>query len=61
MSPQEIEAFRAVPFWAEGVKVRTWDDDAKVWDTPLPPLERFVPQLEASFRREPARPAPGMD
>lgn len=43
------------------MKVRTWDDDAKVWDTALPPLERFVPLLEASFRRDPPRPAPGMD
>jgi predicted HD phosphohydrolase len=61
MSPQEIEAFRAQPFWAEGVKVRTWDDDAKAWETPLPPLERFIGHLEASFRKEPLTTAPGMD
>jgi predicted HD phosphohydrolase len=61
MSPEEIEAFRARPFWHEGVKVRTWDDDAKRWEMPLPPLERFVRHLEASFRHDPPRPARGMD
>jgi gamma-butyrobetaine dioxygenase len=61
MSAKEIEAFHARPFWAEGVKLRTWDDEAKAWETPLPPLERFVPALEASFRSEPLTPGPGMD
>jgi predicted HD phosphohydrolase len=61
MSAAEIEAFRAKLFWAEGVKVRTWDDDAKAWETPLPPLERFTRHLEASFRREPLPATPVMD
>jgi hypothetical protein len=43
------------------VKVRTWDDDAKAWETPLPPLERFVRHLEASFRSEPLPATPVMD
>jgi hypothetical protein len=43
------------------VQLRIQDDNAKDWDTPLPPLERFLPQLEASFRREPPRGGPGMD
>jgi predicted HD phosphohydrolase len=61
MSAAELEEFRARPFWSEGVQLRIQDDDAKAWETPLPPLERFLPHLEASFRREPPPGGPSMD
>ncbi len=51
MSAEEIERFRSLPFWEDGVRVRLWDDDAKSWLVKLPPLERYLPHLEASLRR----------
>ena len=47
MQRDEIDSFRAQPFWEEGVRVRIWDDDAKSWLTRLESLERYRPQLEA--------------
>lgn len=51
MSAEEVERFRALPFWEDGVRVRLWDDDAKSWLVKLPALERYLPHLEASLRR----------
>ncbi len=50
MGDDELEAFRALPHWDEGVRVRIWDDDAKTWTTELAPLEHWVPHMEACLR-----------
>lgn len=46
-SPAEADAFAALPFAAEAVALRRFDDDAKRQDVFLPPLSRFRPHLEA--------------
>jgi phosphonate degradation associated HDIG domain protein len=42
MSDAEAEAFRARPFAAEGVRVRIWDDRARVHGTATPSLAHFM-------------------
>ncbi len=49
MKADEIDAFRALPFWQEGVDVRTWDDNAKAWLISLESLDHYLPHLEASL------------
>lgn len=45
MSRAEIEAFRALPFHREAVRLRLWDDAAKVADRHTPPFAAFRPLL----------------
>jgi len=47
MSPAEIEAFRASPWWADAVALRRWDDEAKVAGRPVPSLDEWVPLLRS--------------
>jgi len=54
MTPEEVDAYRRLPFWEEGVRLRIWDDNAKSWRTPIQPLEHYLPQLEASLATGPA-------
>ena len=41
MSPQEVEDFRAQPGWEEAIKVRLWDDLAKVADAETRGIQDF--------------------
>lgn len=50
MSPEEIDACAMLPYWEEGVRLRLWDDAAKVWSKPVAPLDHFVPHMQASLR-----------
>ncbi len=50
MSPREVEEFQWEPNHKLGVKVRIYDDKAKVRGLTLDPIEKFVPHLEASLR-----------
>jgi predicted HD phosphohydrolase len=50
MSDDEIDVFRSQPGWEAGVRLRVWDDEAKVWETTLPPLKHFARHLEAALR-----------
>ncbi len=43
----EAAAFGALPAAAEAIRVRRWDDLAKLPDAPTPPLEHFIPALRA--------------
>jgi predicted HD phosphohydrolase len=52
MSAAEIASFEKLPQAKEGVRLRIWDDDAKVDGLSLPPIERYLPQLEACLRPE---------
>jgi [1-hydroxy-2-(trimethylamino)ethyl]phosphonate dioxygenase len=46
--PAGAEAFRAQPYAEDAVRVRRWDEAAKVLGRPTPDLEHFRPCLEAS-------------
>jgi phosphonate degradation associated HDIG domain protein len=41
-SDAEAEAFLARPYAADAIRVRRWDDDAKVAGKPTPPLSHFL-------------------
>jgi phosphonate degradation associated HDIG domain protein len=42
MSPEEVETFRDHPYWESAVRLRYWDDLAKVANLPTPPIEHFA-------------------
>lgn len=42
MSDQEVECFRANPHWESAVRLRYWDDRAKVAKLPTPPIDHFL-------------------
>lgn len=50
LSPDEVTAFEAEPYWREAVAVRRWDDTGKDADRPTPPIEEFT-ELLASLAR----------
>ena len=45
MCGESLKAFRALPWLADILRVRRWDDAAKVAGRPTPPLSHFVPRL----------------
>ena len=45
MSPAEVAAFEAGPYWRDAVRLRAWDEAAKVPGLATPPLEHFRPAL----------------
>lgn len=49
-SPAEAAAFIALPFAAEAVALRRFDEDAKCPHARTPPFSHFVPFLEAGLR-----------
>jgi phosphonate degradation associated HDIG domain protein len=50
MSNEEAMAFAAVPFAADAVELRRWDDRGKDPDHQTPPLGYFVKYLERSLK-----------
>lgn len=50
MTDEEVDAFEAEDYSAEAVRLRLWDDDAKVIGIDLPPFAHFRPYLEAVAR-----------
>jgi [1-hydroxy-2-(trimethylamino)ethyl]phosphonate dioxygenase len=50
MSPQEAQEFLGGGFAREAVALRLWDDEAKIPDLPVPPLEDYIPQLRTLWR-----------
>ncbi|HEX3658029.1 MAG TPA: HD domain-containing protein [Pirellulales bacterium] len=56
MTPEEVTAFEAGPFFAAAVRLRRWDEAAKVVDLPTPDLEHFCSYLAALGREKPACP-----
>lgn len=50
MTPDEVQAFEAGPFFAAAVRLRRWDEAAKVVDLPTPDLEHFCGYLAALGR-----------
>lgn len=54
MSAAEIAAFRALPYADDAVKLRRFDEAAKVKGLPTPPVAHFMPYLTALARPSPA-------
>jgi [1-hydroxy-2-(trimethylamino)ethyl]phosphonate dioxygenase len=50
MSPEEAEEFLGGPFARQAVALRLWDDEAKIPDLPVQPLEDYIPQLKTLWR-----------
>jgi phosphonate degradation associated HDIG domain protein len=46
MSAAEVTAFEAIPFSGDAVRLRRWDDQAKVSGLPTPPFEHFKPHFD---------------
>jgi predicted HD phosphohydrolase len=54
MTDAEAEAFAAHPWARDAVRLRRWDDAAKVPGGPAPSLDELLPQ----YRRAPSRRQP---
>lgn len=52
MSAAEIADFETQPFWQEAVRLRRYDEGAKVKGLQTPPLEHFLPYVAQSLRRD---------
>jgi phosphonate degradation associated HDIG domain protein len=50
MNATELARFEAEPFFREALRLRKWDDTGKDREGVTPPLEAFVPYLEACVR-----------
>lgn len=50
MTAEEVDRFEALPYAADAVAVRRWDDRAKDPSASAPELESFQPLLEALLR-----------
>ena len=46
MNEKELADFRAERFWEEALRLRRWDDQAKVADLATPPLDHFLQYVE---------------
>jgi phosphonate degradation associated HDIG domain protein len=51
MSAAEIAAFERLPLWREAVRLRRYDEGAKVKNLATPPLSHFLPYVEQALRR----------
>ncbi len=51
MCAEEMLAFERLPFWQEAVRLRRYDEGAKVKGLQTPPLAQFMPYVEAALRR----------
>jgi phosphonate degradation associated HDIG domain protein len=51
MSPDEVAAFRLIPYYDEAVRLRRYDDLAKDPNAVTPSLWHFLPAIDASMRR----------
>jgi phosphonate degradation associated HDIG domain protein len=49
-NPAEVQEFERQPYWQEAVRLRRYDDRAKVPGLPVPGLEHYRPHLEAAAR-----------
>jgi phosphonate degradation associated HDIG domain protein len=50
MSPGEVLAFAALPQHAAAIRLRRWDDQAKVRDLATPPVAHFLPAVARCLR-----------
>lgn len=52
MNDQELDSFRAHPHWESAVRLRYWDDLAKVAKLPTPPIDHFLSYVAAAAAAE---------
>ncbi|MEI6232141.1 MAG: metal-dependent phosphohydrolase [Planctomycetota bacterium] len=45
MSSAEVEEFEVQPFWQNALRVRAWDDRAKITGWDVPPFEAYTDQI----------------
>lgn len=53
MDAREVAAFRAEPFHAEAVRVRRWDEGAKIAGRATPDFAHYAPVLQRVVGRQP--------
>jgi phosphonate degradation associated HDIG domain protein len=46
MSDEELHEFRQTPYWKDSLRLRKWDDLAKVVDLQTPTLDHYLPLIE---------------
>jgi phosphonate degradation associated HDIG domain protein len=56
MTPDEVAQFEANPHAAEAVRLRRWDDEAKVADLEVPGLETYLDRIKGQLK-DPSEPA----
>jgi gamma-butyrobetaine dioxygenase len=49
MTPAQARHFEEHPHFRAAIDLRRWDEAAKIPHQPTPPLEHFVPYLQASL------------
>lgn len=54
MNPDEVAEFRLNPFHDRAVRLRRWDDAAKIPALPTPPVEHFAQFLDSAAASAPA-------
>jgi predicted HD phosphohydrolase len=52
MSAAEAESFEADPLFDLHIRLRRWDEKAKLEDQPLPPLEKYREMMIAHLREK---------
>lgn len=50
MSEEEVSSFEQNPFFSDAVKLRKWDDKAKVQELTTAPIEDFEKNIAVSLR-----------
>ncbi len=55
MTPEEVEHFESNPHHLDAVRLRRWDDQAKIPGLKVPGLEKYTDQLTANLREPPAK------
>ena len=50
MTPEEVRRFEANPHHLDAVRLRRWDDEAKVPGLEVPGLEHYLGRLAASLK-----------
>jgi len=50
MAPEEVAAFERNPHFRDALRLRGWDESAKIPASPTPPLEHFLPVVAECLR-----------
>ncbi|MDA2952982.1 MAG: hypothetical protein O2940_08365, partial [Actinomycetota bacterium] len=51
MTQNEVEHFETLPYFADAVALRKWDEAAKESDVSTPNFESYIPTMNAILRR----------
>ena len=52
MDSGELEAFRSNPFYEDALKLRRWDDEAKVVGLETPDVNHYAPEMTACLKEQ---------